>query len=236
MTEKDSLRTAWQKTLSNNSAALQWGKAAEKLRSLPVYKKAKTVFATPAESLHQARINCLTDGKNLMMPSPSIREGFYLLPARTVPFKDLLIAVTYKGLEKYGKLLKNEALRKTTVNLLLCDSLAVDPEGGRLGNGKGFFDLCCALLSQHGCLEHDWAAYTFLQEGQLSQELLPREPWDINMTGAVTPARALFFNPPSQKPEIIWHALSQARIKKSDPLWKLFNKKHVGNRAQDEEL
>lgn len=230
MTEKERLRAAWQKVAGDTTAVPQWGKAAEKLRGLREYKKAITVFATPAESLHQARINCLADGKNLLMPSPGIREGFFLVSARSVPFRDLSVAATYKGLEKYAKLLKNDAMAELTVDQLLCDSLAVDNHGVRLGDGKGFFDLCCALMKELGCLERDWCAFTFILEEQISQLPLPRDPWDVKMTGAVTPARTIYFEPEPRRPAIFWETLPPSRIRKIDPLWKLHEAKDTSHK------
>jgi 5-formyltetrahydrofolate cyclo-ligase len=223
MTDKESVRSAWRRALAINSVAPQWGRAAEKLRVLQAYRDAATVFATPDESLHQARINCLVDGKNLVMPAPSIREGFFLLPARSIPFKDLSVSVTYKGFEKHGQLLKTTALPELSVALLLTDSLAVDPAGGRLGDGNGFFDLCCGLLHESRCLQQDWTAWTIIREEQISRDLLPQETWDIKMSGAITPAGIHAFDPPLQKPQIFWDALPQDRIKRIDPLWKLYS-------------
>ena len=162
MADKETVRSVWSKIHAETSIASHWGKAAEKLRCLETYRAAATVFSTPSEALHQARINCLVDGKNLVMPAPSIREGFYLLPARTIPFKDLPFAVTYKGLAKNGLLLKDKDIPGLSVNMLLTDSLAVDHEGGRIGDGQGFFDLCCALLTELNALQQDWLALTFI--------------------------------------------------------------------------
>jgi 5-formyltetrahydrofolate cyclo-ligase len=223
MTDKDSARSVWRKILANNPLGQQWGKAAEKLRGLQLYRDAVTVFATPGESLYQARINCLVDGKNLVMPAPSIREGFFLLPARTIPFKDFSTAATYKGLHKNGQLLKNESILKLSVGLLLTDSLAVDPEGGRIGEGNGFFDLSCALLHELQGLRQDWNVLTLIQEEQISRDLLPQHTWDINMSGAITPAKIYTFEPPLQKPQIFWEMLSMDQIKRIDPLWKSYN-------------
>jgi 5-formyltetrahydrofolate cyclo-ligase len=225
MTDKKSVRSAWHRTLANNPVAPQWGKAAEKLRGLQVYRDAVTVFATPGDSLRQARINCLVDGKNLVMPAPSIREGFFLLPARTVPFKDLSAAVTYKGLEKNGLLLKSDAMPELSMGLLLTDSLAVDLEGGRIGDSNGFFDLCCALLHELCALHLDWAVLTFILEEQISRDALPQDTWDIKMSGAITPEQIYDFNQPPQKPTIFWDMLPQDRIKRINPLWKLFQKR-----------
>lgn len=225
MRDKEATRSAWSRTLAAHTTAPQWGKAAEKLRGLREYRDAATLFATPDESLHQARINCLVDGKNLVMPAPSIREGFFLVPAHTVPFKDLSAAITYKGLEKHGQLLKIGAIQELSVSLLLTDSLAVDLEGGRLGDGNGFFDLCCALLQELGALQQNWAVLTFILEDQISQDLLPQDACDIKVNGAVTPASIHSFQPPPRKPRIFWDMLTQDRIKRITPLWKLFQNK-----------
>lgn len=223
MTDKESARSAWRSTIPIHTVTPQWGKAAEKLRRLQEYHDAATIFATPAKSLHQVRINCLVDGKNLVMPAPSIREGFFLLTGHSVPFKELSAAVTYKGLEKHGKMLKNLAMPGLSVRLLLTESLAVDPEGGRLGDGNGFFDLCCALLQELGALQHDWKAFSFILDEQLSGDLLPQDTWDIKMSGAITPSSIHAFNPPPQKPVILWDMLSRDRLKRIDPLWKLYS-------------
>jgi len=225
MKDKDSARSAWCSTLATNSTAPHWGKAAQKLRGLQQYRDAATIFATPGESLHQARINCLVDGKNLIMPAPSIREGFFLLTAHTVPFKDLAVAVTYKGLEKHGKLLKPDTVSGLTVGLLLTDSLAVDLDGGRIGDGNGFFDLSSALLQELGALQPDWTALTIIREEQISSDPLPQDTWDIKIAGAITPVMIHTIETPPQKPQISWDVLPRDRIKKIDPLWKLHTKR-----------
>lgn len=224
MKDKDSARSAWRNTLATNTAAPQWGKAAEKLRTLLQYQDAATIFATPGESLHQARINCLVDGKNLIMPAPSIREGFFLLTAHTVPFKDLAVAVTYKALGKHGKLLKNDAVSAISVGLLLTDSLAIDLEGGRIGDGNGFFDLCGALLQELDALQQDWTALTIIREEQISGDPLPQDTWDIKISEAITPVMIHTIETPLQKPQISWDVLLKDRIKRIDPLWKLYTK------------
>ena len=227
MEQKETVRSKWHRILAGIPSAPHWGKIAEKLRGMQPYRGAATVFATPHESLHQARINCLVDGKSLLMPGPSIREGFFLLAARSIPFKDISIAVTYKGLEKYGQSLKGNSISKLSVGLLLTDSLAVDRTGGRIADGYGFFDLCCTLLQELDGLEDDADILTFLQDEQISQEILPQDKWDIKMTGAITPGQVLRFESSDPKPQIIWDALPHDRIKRIDPLWKLFQKRDV---------
>ncbi|MBW2502881.1 MAG: hypothetical protein JRD39_08075 [Deltaproteobacteria bacterium] len=221
MTEKESVRREWQSRLAAGAAAAGWGRAAELLRRQPSYQEAATVFAAPGEPLRQARINCLADGKNLVMPAPSLREGFYLLPARTISFKDIAAAVTFKGLPRYGRLLKNEAIGDLSVDLLLTDAVAVDAEGGRLGDGRGFFDLCCALLHELAGLAENPAALAFIREDQVSANLLPQDRWDIKMTGVVTPVGTRMFGSRLQPAPVFWDQLTRDQIKRIDPLWKI---------------
>jgi 5-formyltetrahydrofolate cyclo-ligase len=225
MNEKEAVLSAWSRSHVFDTVIPQWGKAAEKLRSLQLYRDADTVFATPGESLHQARINCLVDGKNLVMPAPSIRAGFFFIPAHSIQFKDLATAVTYKGLEKYGQLLKNDTFPEHSVEMLLTDSVAVDLEGGRIGDGNGFFDLCCALLQELGGLQQDWTAFTIISEVQISQDILPQDKWDIKVSRAITPVKIHTFDAPLQKAQIFWDMLHRSRIKRIDPLWKLYSKR-----------
>jgi len=225
MKQKKIVRSEWLDKIAEKKNSPHWGKAAEKLRKLGTYRDAATVFATPHESLYQARINCLADGKNLLMPGPGIREGFFLLKARSVPFKNISMAVTYKGLEKYGQPLKGSSISELPADLLLTGSLAIDRTGGRIGDGYGFFDLCCALLHALNGVRHDAGILTFIQEEQISREILPQDTWDIKMTGAITPGQILHFEPSTQKVKIFWDALPHDRLKRIDPLWKLFKEK-----------
>ncbi len=221
MTEKESVRREWQSRLAAGTAAAGWGRAAELLRRQPLYRNAATVFVAPGEPLRQARINCLADGKNLVMPAPSLREGFYLLPARTISFKDIAAAVTYKGLPRYGRLLKNDAIGYLSVELLLTDAVAVDAEGGRLGDGRGFFDLCCALLHELAGLAENPAALAFIREEQVYGNLLPQDTWDIKMTGVITPVGTRMFGSRLQPAPVFWDQLTRDQIKRIDPLWKI---------------
>jgi len=225
MTEKESVRSAWLHRTKENPILVPWGKAAQKLRSLQVYREAETVFATPDTSLLQARINCLVDGKNLLMPAPAIREGFYLLPGRSIPFPEIARAVTYRGLTQKGLLQHSSKIAELTLGLLLTGSLTIDNEGGRIGDGNGFFDLSCALLHELGALQQEWTALSFISEDHVSRVPLPQDVWDIKLAGVITDTRVHSFSQPEQTPKILWDKLPRDRIKKIDPLWKLYSRK-----------
>ena len=228
MTRKESIRQEWLDRLNKQSTIpVLWGKAAENLRKLQPYRDASTVFASPDASLLQTRINCLMDGKNLLMPGPSLRNGFYLLKTRTIPVPELSSAVTYKGLEKSGQLLSNDEIKKLSIDLLLTDAVAVDRQGTRLGDAKGFVDLSFGILSELGSIHPDATILAVVSEGQITNITLPREKWDVKMNGAVTPAGSVEFDINQVEGKIHWEALSKERIKKISPLWKLSQKKQV---------
>ena len=226
MTNKGSIRQEWLDRLKNH-ATLQvlWGKAAENLRKLQPYRNASTVFAAPDASLLQSRINCLVDGKNLIMPGASLRNGFYLLKSRTIPFPELSTAVTYKGLDKSGQLISYDEIKKLSIDLLLTDAVAVDRQGTRLGDAKGFVDLSFGILAELGAIQPDATILAVVSDDQITDNTLPREKWDVKMNGAVTPVGFVEFDINQVEGKIYWEALPKERIKKISPLWKLSQQK-----------
>jgi 5-formyltetrahydrofolate cyclo-ligase len=222
MTNKESIRQEWLIQLRKQSAKpVRWGKAAENLRKLQHYRAASTVFASPDATLQQIRINCLMDGKDLIMPGPSLRNGFFLLKARTIPFPELSTAVTYKGLEKSGHPIKHEDIKNLTIDLLLAEALTVDQQGTRLGDGNGFDDLSYGILSEMGAIQAATKTLAVVSEDQIVGDTLPREKWDVKMNGAVTPSGFVEFDIDQIEGKIYWEALPKEQIKKISPLWKL---------------
>jgi len=222
MIEKESIRQEWLARLGKQSdKPAHWGKAAENLRKLQPYRNASTVFVTPDASLQQMRINCLLDGKDLIMPGPSLRNGFYLLKAHTIPFSELSTAVTYKGLEKSGQLVRHEKIKTHRINLMLADAITVDRRGTRLGDGNGFVDLSYGILSETGAIKQGTTILAVVSEDQVTDDKLPTEKWDVKVNGAITPTGLIEFDVDQIEGKIYWDALPQERIKKISPLWKL---------------
>lgn len=222
METKAQFRSKWQTRFAEHEQTVPWGKIAQKLRMLKTYQDAVTVFATPEPSLLQARINCLADGKNLIMPGPALIQGFYLITARSVAFRNIPAAVTFHGLERYGSLLRPGELVNLSLELLITGSVVVDRRGGRIGEGKGFFDLSCALLQELGGLGQYWSAYSLVSETSISADTLPQDIWDIKLNGLVTPTEILSFAPTHEKPRIYWKELPLNRVRKSNLLWQQF--------------
>lgn len=198
------------------------GKCAELVRRLEKYRQAKRIFVGPAARLQQVRINALTDGKELLVPAPGLKEGFYLLAPYEIPFAHRVYAVGYKGLAEYGRRIAVEELCKVPVGLLITDCLAVDPAGYFVGEGKGFFDLAVAILAELNGLAAGAAAYGLGEQAQMLAREIERSAWDVPFNGFITPEGVTLYNANGHADrKVLWDLLPPKRIRKLTPLWKL---------------
>lgn len=200
------------------------GKTAEVLRSLDEYRRTRHVFIEPTPALAQMRINALLDGKQLILPGPGLRDGFYCLMPFVVPFPKLTFAVSIKGVPVYGKLLTREDLTGLDIGIMVAEALAVDASGVRLGDGSGFFDLACAILNHCGALSDSVRILAAAVANRPEQ--LPVDPWDVRMHGVLGPQGMQSFQHDEGRPAIDWHQLTQQRIKKITPLWQEWKSLH----------
>src|SRR4030042_6382390 len=78
-------------------------KAAERLRRLAPYQRAKTIMVPPDQAQLQVRVNALMDGKRLIMATPGLRDGFYLLHKGAIKARDWQQAARSSGVRRVGK-------------------------------------------------------------------------------------------------------------------------------------
>ncbi|MFO7760709.1 MAG: 5-formyltetrahydrofolate cyclo-ligase [Thermodesulfobacteriota bacterium] len=222
--DKNRLRNELSASVTNLRQA---GKVAQQLRSCPSYRRAERIFVSPAKDLKQIRINCLVDGKELIMPGPALKDGLYGFQPYFVNFTDLEYAVTFNGLKKYGKLLD---LSKTLpVDLFLTDGFALSCEGSRLGDGNGFFDLAFAVLAWSYPGNADSKVGMVCNEEQVISMPISTAPWDVDADFYISsegqrdliPAKGRSRSEREAGP-IFWQHLSYQRIKKVSPLWKIW--------------
>jgi 5-formyltetrahydrofolate cyclo-ligase len=111
-------------------------KAAENVRLLEEWKKAKIVFANPDAAQRGVRENALKEGKLLVMASPRLKHGFIVIEPGMV-----------KGKERYASTIRCAfELGKETADfpkpdLIVTSCVAVDEKGHRLGKGHGYGDV-----------------------------------------------------------------------------------------------
>ena len=198
----------------------EWGRIAERLRRIDVYRRARRVFVGPADILSQIRLNVLMDGKELIMPSPSLKEGFFLCRPGAIPFTERRFAVSFKGLAKFGEKLGPDDFSALDVGLFVTDVLAWDRLGNRLGDGGGFFDLSWALLQTLGAVSGRAAVFGVAGRGQCV-DLVPVDPWDVKMNGMITEEGIDVFANDQVRGSLFWEQLPAKRIRKISLLWKL---------------
>ena len=199
------------------------GRMAEALRRDPRYRAAATVYVEPHPCLRQTRINALIDGKNLLMPTAGLKEGFVLLRPHRAPFPRLAFAVSLKGQFEYGEKVNVKRLAGLEVGLLVAAGGMLSPSGLWLGDGNGFFDLACAILAESGALAPDFTLCAVPAACLLAD--FPAAAWDVRVNAELGPdgLRPMNAACPEAK-KIHWQTLPPRRIRKITPLWQLRQK------------
>lgn len=156
--------------------------AAERLRGLEEWRKAKVVFVNPDSPQRRVRENALKDGKTLIVASPRLKRGFILVNPDDVKGKERL-ASTIKGCFKFGV----ETSDFPKPNLVVEGSVAVDTRGNRLGKGGGYGDVEIKTLRR---MFGDVLVVTTVHDIQVV-EAVPFEEKDERVSVIVTPTRVI---------------------------------------------
>jgi len=110
-------------------------KAAENLRKLEEWRKAKVIFVSPDSPQRKVRENALKDGKILVMASPRLKKGFLVIRPEKIRSREAY-ASTIKGAFRFAEQTQNFP----KPDLVVTGSVAVDVHGNRLGKGGGYGD------------------------------------------------------------------------------------------------
>lgn len=162
--------------------------AAEKLRQLEEWKRAKVIFVGPDSPQKKVRENALRDGKILLVASPKLKRGFIILdPARTEGME--YFASTIKGAFQLGVEVKFEQIPKP--DLIVEGSVAVDLHGYRLGKGGEYGDLEIWLFKK---MFDDMPVATTVHDIQLVEKV-PFDERDERVSIIVTPTNVIHVTP-----------------------------------------
>ncbi|MEM3700305.1 MAG: 5-formyltetrahydrofolate cyclo-ligase [Candidatus Bathyarchaeia archaeon] len=156
--------------------------AAEKLRQLEEWRKAKVIFANPDSPQQKVRENALKDGKILIMASPRLKRGFILIDPAKAKGKERF-ASTIKGAFQYG----TETRSFPKPDLIVEGSVAVDLHGHRLGKGHGYGDVEIAILKR---MFGEIPIVTTVHDMQVI-EAVPFEEKDEKVSLIVTPTKVI---------------------------------------------
>lgn len=157
-------------------------KAAENLRKLEEWRKAKVIFVSPDSPQRKVRENALKDGKILVMASPRLKSGFLAIKPEKVKGHEAH-ASTIRGAFRFAE--QTEDFPKP--DLVVIGSVAVDIHGNRLGKGGGYGDRELEIIrSRFGKVP----VATTVHDMQVV-DFVPSEPHDQKVDIIVTPTRII---------------------------------------------
>ena len=195
------------------------GRAAQRLRSLKEYRRARTVMVMADEALCQARVNVLADGKTLLMASPGLRRGFIFLRPDQVAIRDRVRAVRGPQAHKHGPVVK--PAEGPRVDFMVTGAVAVDRDGRRLGSGKGLFDLAFLILLARDRIKADVKIAALVDATQVVDGV-PCDDGDVSIDLVVTPGETIIADGRPGRPAYIdWDRLSSKTVKRIPPLFEL---------------
>ncbi len=162
-------------------------KAAVKLRRLPEYESAHVVVCNPDSPQRPVRQMVLRDGKQLVMATPKLKQGFLSVEPSNLAGYDVAEASTIRGAFKHGHRVDPAGVK---VDLFIAGSVAVSLTGARLGKGTGYSDQEYALLKEAGALQPRTSVVTTVHDVQIV-DAIPSYEWDVPVDVIVTPTRII---------------------------------------------
>lgn len=185
-------------------------RAAERLRDLQAFRDAEVVKVNPDSPQSPVRKLVLSAGKLLIMPTPRLRRGFLLIDPRGLPEGAIGMAATIKGAFKFGKGMDlDEAPR---IDFIVAGSVAVAPDGSRLGKGGGYSEIEYGILRELGIIDEGTPMATTVHDVQIVEEV-PMDDHDLAVDYIITPTRILETHRGLPRPKgIIWGKLPSDAI------------------------
>lgn len=204
--------------------------AAEELRELDPWQRARTLKANPDSPQWPVRQRALEDEKIVFMAVPRLAEEqpFFVLDPAAIdesPRK----ASSIKGASRNAKTVDVEGLEP--LDLVVVGSVAVAEDGARLGKGGGFSDLEFAVAQAAGLIGADTPVVTTVHELQVMGDgEIPMTPHDVPVDLIITPVRVLHcHNGPYRRPQgIRWEELTEEKVG-AIPLLQRIRSRPAGN-------
>ena len=142
--------------------------AAELLRTTFEWKNARTIFVSPDSAQRPVRYFALVEGKDLIMASPNLQQGYLFLKPNNISSFDE--ASTKEGAFKFTEDLSIEEYPK--IDMVVEGSVAVDKKGNRIGKGKGFGDREIQDLLNRKLIDNNTPQVTTIHPLQLLESVI----------------------------------------------------------------
>lgn len=201
--------------------------AGNRVAAMKEFEDANTVKVNPDSPQRQVRFEVLSHGKTLLMPTPRLRSGFILLDS-TLSRDQLRLASTVHGAFVLGK--KVSLDRVPEIDLAVVGSVAVAPDGGRIGKGEGYSEIEYAILRELGLVRDSTPIITTVHDSQIVA-FVPMEEHDISVDYIATPTRVLKTTPSKTRPTgIIWNKVTAKMMERMPVLGEL-KERHATSRS-----
>jgi len=200
-------------------------RAAERILDIEEFARAETVKVNPDSPQRPLRELVLKSGKNLLTPTPRLRDGFLLVKPGTVPGKNYKFASTIRGSFKYGVKVGLDDIPKP--DFIIVGSVAVTLGGSRVGKGSGYSELECGVLAELGLIDEKVPIATTVHELQIVEHI-PREVYDINVDYILTPERKVRTDStPTSRKGIVWNMVTREMMLKMPILENLYRMRRI---------
>ena len=160
-------------------------KASELLRNSLEWKNSNIIFVSPDTAQQNVRKNAFYDGKDLIMATPKLLNGYIILDSKYTNGNEEE-ASTIKGAFRHG----GKITSIPYIDMVIEGSVAVDIYGGRLGKGGGYGDIEISYLKNNNLIDEETPIATTVHEIQIIEKV-PLESHDEKINMIVSPERIL---------------------------------------------
>ncbi|WP_271022848.1 5-formyltetrahydrofolate cyclo-ligase [Rhizobium sp. RCAM05973] len=116
--------------------------AASRFAKHPAYQRSHRVFITPDNSLIPIRQSLLEEGRDIVLPTYGLHDGFIIISAATIPMGHERFASWLDGAQHFGRSVSLEELwQRGAFDLIVAGAAAVDRAGRRFGMGSHYLDI-----------------------------------------------------------------------------------------------
>ncbi len=172
---------------------------------------ARQLKANPDRAQLPVRIAALTSGKTVFMAVPRLTalHPFYLLdPAMLTGHA--AEAAAHETAADHARTVAIDQVPQ--LDLVVCGSVAVNPDGARIGKGAGYADIELGLLTDVGAITEHTTIVTTVHPLQIIDGPLPETEHDFRLDAIITPD-TIIACPRSRRPHgILWSHLTAAKI------------------------
>lgn len=198
-------------------------KAAAFIQAMPEYQAAKVIKVNPDAPQLPLRKQILIDGKTLLVPTPRLKAGFIMVKPEWVPKGEERRAASLSHIKSYGKEIPLTEI--PSIDFMVVGSVAIHPDGRRLGKGEGYADREYGILRELG--NPPMPIVTSIHSSQLVQNEIPRDSFDLSVDWIATEEGLFPTNSPYEKPNgIEWEHVTEEEMEEMPVLKQLWELKY----------